>query len=157
MNWRSSFAVLAAAVLLCSCSGEADQPQEGLPRTQITIDGARGPLTFDVDLATTDASRTKGLMFRRHLNKHEGMLFEFDREDFRAFWMKNTMIPLDIIFVRADGTISNIAEETIPYSETPVPSSEPAKAVLEIAGGEARAQGVAPGQKIHAKFFKNER
>jgi uncharacterized membrane protein (UPF0127 family) len=80
-------------------------------------------------------------------------LFDFGKEDFRSFWMKNTLIPLDMIFIKADGTISTIAENTIPYSEAPVSSSEPVQAVLEIKGGEARKQGIEAGEKVHAKSF----
>ena len=155
MSWRAFSAVCAALFLLSSCSPGADQPQSGLPKDHIVIDTPHGPVAFDVDMATTEPQRQKGLMFRDHLGKHEGMLFDFGREDFRAFWMKNTMVSLDMLFIKADGTISTIAEDTTPYSEAPVPSSEPVRAVLEIAGGESRAQGIESGQKVHAKIFGN--
>ena len=157
MRARMMLAGWIALFMLTSCSPGAEAPQTGLPKTQIVIDTAKGPASFEAELATTNAAREKGLMFRTHLGRHEGMLFDFGREDVRAFWMKDTLIPLDMIFIKADGTISTIAENTIPYSETPVPSSEPVRAVLEIPGGEARAQGIEAGAKVHAKIFANTR
>lgn len=155
MNLRALLAGSIALSLLTACSPGQDQPQTGLPREHIAIATPHGPVAFDVDMAVTEAARQKGLMFRTELGKNEGMLFDFGKEDFRAFWMKNTVISLDMIFIKADGTISTIAENTIPYSETPVPSTEPVRAVLEIKGGEARAQGIEPGEKVHAKIFGN--
>jgi uncharacterized membrane protein (UPF0127 family) len=81
------------------------------------------------------------------------MLFDFGKEGFRSFWMKNTPRSLDIIFIRKDGTISTIAENTIPYSEASVPSSEPVRAVLEINGGLSRTLGIEAGDKVRAKIF----
>ncbi|GAA0535899.1 hypothetical protein FHS83_003252 [Rhizomicrobium palustre] len=148
--------ILAALLLLCGCSqGAGGTPQTGLPRDHIVVDGRNGPAAFDVQMATTNDTRAKGLMFVTALGKHEGMLFDYGKEQPVAFWMKNTVISLDMIFIKADGTISTIAENAIPYSEAPVPSSEPVRAVLEIPGGEARAQGIEAGGKVHAKIFGN--
>jgi len=155
MNLRALLAGSVALFLLSACSPGQERPQTGLPRESIAIVTPHGPVAFDVDMAVTDAARQKGLMFRTELGKNEGMLFDFGKEDFRAFWMKNTVISLDMIFIKADGTISTISENTIPYSEAPVPSTEPVRAVLEIKGGEARAQGIEPGEKVQAKIFRN--
>lgn len=152
---RAFVAALTALFVLCSCSPGQDKPQTGLGKSHIVIDTKNGPVAFDVEMAVDNASRAKGLMFRTELGANQGMLFDFGKEDFRAFWMKNTLIPLDMIFIKADGTISTIAENTIPYSESPVPSSEPVQAVLEIKGGEAREKGLEPGEKVHAKIFRN--
>ncbi len=152
---RTLLAGLTALFVLCACSPGQDKAQTGLAKAHIVIDTKNGATGFDVEMAVDNATRAKGLMFRTELGRNEGMLFDFGKEDFRAFWMKNTLIPLDMIFIKADGTISTIAENTIPYSETPVPSSEPVRAVLEIKGGEARQLGIEPGRKIHARIFRN--
>ena len=155
MRLRALVAGLTALFVLCACSPGQDKPQTGLTKAVIAIDTKNGPATFEVEMAVDNSARSTGLMYRTVLGKNEGMLFDFGKEDFRAFWMKNTLIPLDMIFIRADGTISTIAENTVPYSETPVPSSEPVQAVLEIPGGEARQRGIMPGAKVHAGIFHN--
>lgn len=153
---RGWMVALAAVAWLSGCSSGQDQPQTGLPEAQITVAAAAGPHRFKVELATTEETRRKGLMFRETLGADDGMLFDFGSEGYRSFWMKNTPLPLDIIFIKADGTISTISENTIPYSTTPVLSSEPVRAVLEINGGRARELGIAPGGTVHAKLFKND-
>jgi uncharacterized membrane protein (UPF0127 family) len=151
---RRLLVALAALVFLSGCS-PAEQPQSGLPKAEIVIDTPHGAQRLSVELAATEDSRRIGLMFRDHLGADEGMLFDFGHEQFASFWMKNTVLALDMIFIKADGTISTIAENTVPYSEEAVPSSEPVQAVLEINGGRARALGIAPGEKVHAKIFGN--
>ena len=96
-------------------------------------------------------------MFRRKLAPDAGMLFDFHTDVMTSFWMKNTILPLDIIFVRADGTISSIAANAVPYSEASIPSTEPVRAVLEINAGRARALGIEPGDRVHAQIFRNAR
>jgi uncharacterized protein len=151
---RRLLVALVALVFLSGCS-PAEQPQRGLPKAEIVVDTPQGPVRLTVEMATTDNSRRQGLMFREHLGADEGMLFDFKKEQFCSFWMKNTVLSLDMIFIKADGTISTIAENTVPYSEEGVPSSEPVRAVLEINGGRARALGIAPGEKVHAAIFGN--
>jgi uncharacterized membrane protein (UPF0127 family) len=152
---RTLLAGVTALFLLCACSPGQDQPQTGLGKAHIVIDTKNGAVGFDVEMAVDNASRAKGLMYRTALGPSEGMLFDFGKEDFRSFWMKNTLVPLDMIFIKADGTISTIAENTIPFSESPVSSSEPVQAVLEIKGGEARQKGIEAGKIVHAKIFRN--
>jgi uncharacterized protein len=152
---RGLWMALAALFLLTGCSPGQDSAQTGLPTADIVIDTPAGPHTFHVEMATNDEARRKGLMFRSELGADNGMLFDFGREGFRSFWMKNTPLPLDMIFIKADGTISNIIENTIPYSEEPDSSSEPVQAVLEIGGGRARALGIEPGARVHAAVFAN--
>jgi uncharacterized membrane protein (UPF0127 family) len=151
---RRLLVALAALVLLSGCS-PAEQAQTGLPKLPVVIDTAHGPAKFTVDLANTDESRRKGLMFRTAMGADEGMLFDFRKEQYASFWMKNTVLPLDMLFIKADGTISTIAENAVPYSEEPVQSSEPVQAVLELNGGRARALGIEAGQKVHARIFGN--
>lgn len=153
---RALWMALATLIALSGCSpGQDQQPQTGLPHEIIVVSSKNGPIRLNVELAVTEETRRKGLMFREQLGPDEGMLFDFFREGYRSFWMKNTPLPLDMLFIKADGTISTIAENTEPYSETPRPSSEPVRAVLELNGGRARALGIEPGQVVHAKIFGN--
>lgn len=98
---------------------------------------------FRVEIARTDAEQARGLMFRESLPDDGGMIFPMKPPRNASFWMKNTVIPLDMIFIRADGSIARIAAETVPYSLEPVDSGEPVAAVLELAGGRAAALGIA--------------
>ncbi len=148
---RAFFAAVFALALLSGCSPGHEKSQ--LPTTRVVVDTKNGPAAFDVEVAADDASRERGLMYRTELAPNAGMLFDFGNEGFRSFWMKNTPRSLDIIFIRKDGTISTIAENTIPYSEDSVPSSEPVRAVLEINGGRSQALGIEAGNKVHAKIF----
>ncbi len=99
-------------------------------------------------LAETAAQQARGLMERQDLAGYDGMLFRFEEAQPVGFWMRNTRIPLDMIFIRADGTIARIAANTVPHSEESVTSGEPVAAVLEIAGGRAAELGIAPGDRV---------
>ena len=114
----------------------------------LEIASKNGVHTFAVELATTEAERERGLMFRRELPEGTGMLFDFRREQPVSFWMKNTYIPLDMMFIRADGRILRIAENTEPMSEREIPSGGPVRAVLEVIGGTAQKLGIAPGDRV---------
>jgi uncharacterized protein len=102
---------------------------------------------YTVELATNDAQRERGLMFRQRMDADRGMLFVHEREEPLAYWMKNTLIPLDIIFVRSDGTIVRIANAKA-LDETPVPAGEPIALVLEIHGGRAAELGIKAGDRV---------
>ena len=150
---RLTFAAFFAVLLIAgpACAAAA------LPVTTITVDGAKGSNPFKVEVAGDSASQEKGLMYRKTLAPNAGMLFDFHTTVMTSFWMKNTVLPLDIIFVRSDGTISSIAANAVPFSEAAIPSSEPIRAVLEINAGRARQLGIEPGDKVHAAIFKNGR
>jgi uncharacterized protein len=124
-----------------------------LPVTTIAVHTVKGADTFKVEVAGDHASQEKGLMFRKAMAPNAGMLFDFHTTVMTTFWMKNTILPLDIIFIRTDGTISSIAGNAVPYSEAPIPSSEPIRAVLEINGGRAKALGIEPGDKVSGSIF----
>jgi uncharacterized membrane protein (UPF0127 family) len=110
---------------------------------------------FQLEIANTPESRSRGLMFRRELPEGRGMLFDFGpRETEIAMWMKNTYIPLDMIFIRADGRIRRIAENTTPHSEATIPSGGPVKGVLEVIAGTARRLGLAAGDLVEHPFFR---
>ena len=103
-----------AAALLFSAAVSA---VPALPPSTVVIDTPRGPVRFYVEVAADTQSQTRGLMYRTRLPADAGMLFDFHNDDFRAFWMKNTPLPLDMLFIRADGTISSIEPNTKPMSD----------------------------------------
>jgi uncharacterized membrane protein (UPF0127 family) len=120
---------------------------------RLTIATAEGTREFRVEVAADEATRERGLMFRKEVPPGTGMLFDFNPARPVAFWMKNTLIPLDIIFIGVDGRIMNIAERTVPQSLTPVPSEGAARAVLEIAGGAASRLGIRPGDRVQHRIL----
>lgn len=149
--------VLVAAGLLLAvpgCSGSTGVAAAETAKTvPVTIMSASGTHQFRVEVAKTPAEQQRGLMYRTDIGKNGGMIFapyppEGGPPREASFWMKNTPTPLDIIFIRADGTIATIAENTVPFSEAPVPSGEPVAAVLEILGGRAAELGIAEGDKV---------
>jgi len=148
---RLKFAVLFALSLFAGAGCAA----AALPVTTITVDGPKGSNAFKVEVAGDSASQEKGLMFRKTMAPNAGMLFDFHTTVMTSFWMKNTVLPLDIIFVRSDGTISSIAANAVPFSEAAIPSTEAIRAVLEINAGRAKALGIEPGDKVHAAIFHN--
>jgi uncharacterized membrane protein (UPF0127 family) len=119
----------------------------------LEIASKTGVHSFSVEVVATDAEREKGLMYRRELPEGRGMLFDFQTEQPVAFWMKNTYIPLDMIFIRKDGRILRIAENTEPLSERLVPSGGPVLAVLEVIGGTAKKLGLAAGDRVSYPIF----
>jgi uncharacterized membrane protein (UPF0127 family) len=120
----------------------------------VEISSKGGVHVFAVEMAKTDAERAKGLMFRRELPDGRGMLFDFERDQEVTMWMQNTYIPLDMIFIRADGRIHRIAENTEPMSTRTISSGGPVRAVLEVSGGTARKLGIAPGDRVGHPLFK---
>jgi uncharacterized membrane protein (UPF0127 family) len=126
------------------------------PAGQQTIEIATktGVHLFAVELVDTEAERAKGLMYRKELPEGRGMLFDFHRDQEVSFWMQNTYIPLDMIFIRGDGRIHRIAENTEPLSTRMIPSGGPVRAVLEVIGGTTRKLGIAPGDRVASPIFK---
>ncbi|MCB9991796.1 MAG: DUF192 domain-containing protein [Rhodospirillales bacterium] len=104
---------------------------------------------FHVEIAATPDTMTRGLMYRSSMAEDHGMYFMFPTVKDRNFWMKNTLIPLDIIYIREDGIINHIHENAVPLDETPIPSKGPVQNVLEINGGMAAKLGLKPGDKIY--------
>ena len=119
----------------------------------LEIASKSGVHAFQVEMAITPEEKEHGLMFRRELPDGQGMLFDFQTDQNVAFWMKNTYIPLDMIFIRGDGSILRIAENTEPLSDRLVPSGGPVRAVLEVIGGTARKLGIAPGDHVTGSIF----
>lgn len=108
---------------------------------------------FQVEVMRNDEQRARGLMFRREMAQDRGMLFDFKREQPVAFWMKNTYLPLDMIFIDSKGVIVNIAENTEPLSERSVPSVKPVLGVLEVNAGVSRRLGIKPGDRVEHSMF----
>ena len=150
---------LAVALAACSPnSGEAGaqstqaatavHPVSGLPVVPLRVIHSGKTHTFRVELARTAEEQAKGLMFRTAMGPDEGMIFPMDPPRGASFWMRNTVIPLDLIFVGLDGKILNIAANAIPYDETPLVSAGPVKAVLELNGGRAKELGIVAGDQV---------
>jgi uncharacterized protein len=113
-----------------------------------------GRHAFQVEIANNDATREHGLMDRRYMAPDHGMLFEFDRDEPVAFWMKNTYIPLDMVFISPSGIVTHIAPNAEPLSERVIPSGGPTVAVLEVDGKIAASIGLKVGDKVRHPFFK---
>jgi uncharacterized membrane protein (UPF0127 family) len=156
---KSLFWLLAAPLLLASaCRAEPQsataQPAAaryspaGLELAPLEIRSGTRVHRFTVEVARSADEQARGLMFRQTLGPGEGMIFPFDPPRPASFWMKNTLIPLDMLFVRADGSIARIAANTVPLSLDQVAHGEPVAAVLELAGGRAAQLGIGEGDRV---------
>ena len=161
-----TLAAFAGGAALVACSpqtqaGAASEPTESAPAPAASVHPVSGlaviPLTvtsgderiaFSVEVADTPEAQARGLMFRTDLGDNEGMIFPYDGTRAQSFWMKNTSLPLDIIYIGPDRRISNIAAETEPYSLDPVYSVGPVLGVLELRGGRAAELGIEPGDLV---------
>jgi uncharacterized membrane protein (UPF0127 family) len=150
----AAFAVLLALGACAQSENKAGEAGEAAMETeQLTIDTASGPVRFTVEIADDDAERARGLMFRESLADDRGMLFHYQEPEHASFWMRNTIISLDIIFIGVDGRILNIAERTTPYSEQGIPAAGLTRGVLEIRGGRAAELGIRPGDRVRHRIF----
>ncbi|MBS9476516.1 DUF192 domain-containing protein [Ancylobacter radicis] len=119
----------------------------------LTINTRTGPIRFTVEMATTPAERSKGLMYRTELAPDAGMLFDFNVDQPVYMWMKNTYIPLDMLFIRSDGRIASITTDTVPLSTETISSGVSVRAVLELPAGTVRARGIAVGDMVEHRLF----
>ena len=133
--------------------GAAAAQSSPFPASRLTVETVRGRFAFTVEVADTGARRTQGLQGRRTLATNAGMLFDFQTPQMVSMWMKDTYLPLDMIFVAADGGILNIAERTVPHSLIPVASAGEALAVLEVNAGTVARLGIRPGDRIYHPIF----
>ncbi|WP_245320928.1 DUF192 domain-containing protein [Bradyrhizobium lablabi] len=140
----------AAAVLVTLCAGPAARAASIQPLEIVTKSGVQ---VFSVEMATTEEEKTQGLMHRKELPDGKGMLFDFSPEQQISMWMKNTYIPLDMIFIRADGRILRIAENTEPMSTKIISSGGLARGVLEVIAGTAQKYGIQPGDRVAHPLF----
>jgi uncharacterized membrane protein (UPF0127 family) len=128
-------------------------PQAGLRVERLSIETPKGVRSFKVEIADTPKLREIGMMWRMQVPRGTGMLFDFKVAKPATFWMENTLVSLDLIFIRENGTIANIAANAAPLSRALIPSDGPILAVLEIGAGEAMRLGIKPGQKVSHRIF----
>ncbi len=121
---------------------------------QVSIETINGIITFDMEMALNQEQRRQGLMFRTELGSHRGMLFDYGYPFMASMWMKNTLLPLDMLFIRADGKISQIHRRAIPGDLTPINSKEPIRSVIEIKGGQSISLGISIGDTILHPIFR---
>ena len=152
LNYLYSFVIALALSAVLSLQANA---QATFPKGELSIQTADNLYDFDVELALDDNHRMYGLMYRTHLPEMNGMLFVYDREADRAMWMKNTFIPLDILFIDDEGKILNIAKSTQPRSLDRITSKGRARAVLELNGGLTDKLGIMVGDEIIYETFGN--
>jgi uncharacterized membrane protein (UPF0127 family) len=120
---------------------------------ELAIEAKSGRHAFSVEVMRTEADRSRGMMFRRSLDPDKGMLFDQGGEGIATFWMKNTYVSLDIIFIRADGTIQRIEHAAEPLSTTPIASGGPVTGVLELLAGTAKRLDIKPGDRVIHPLF----
>lgn len=151
------FFVFAASVAVAQGPLRAEVRQPVVfPKSELTISTAGGKnYPFIVELAVDDAQREQGLMFRKQMDANHGMLFDFGAERQVSMWMENTVLALDMVFIRTDGTISHIRENAVPFSRDIIDSRGPVKYVLELNAGRTRALGIKVGDKVIGKPLRN--
>ncbi len=145
MSFRR-FAAAPVAALLLLAAFIATAPAQDLQRLMIA--GQSGTHELSVEVVADPKTRAKGLMYRRDLAPDHGMLFDFGQQQQISMWMKNTYIPLDMLFIDEKGIISTVAKRTTPFSERTIPSNAPVRYVLEINGGRADALGIRAGDTV---------
>ena len=151
LGWTRAWSALAAVLMLCAV---ATTGARAAKMETLEIATKTGVHVFTVEIATSDKERETGLMYRKDMPDGQGMLFDFRPEQPVSMWMKNTYIPLDMIFIQADGRILRIAENTEPLSTRIIPSGGPVTGVLEVMGGTAKKLGIAPGDRVGHPMFK---
>ena len=156
MSLRPLALALALLIPLAACRGSEPQAspgqaataESGLQLIPLEIRSGGKVHKFTVEVARTRDEQAQGLMFRESLAPDKGMLFPYSPPEVAGFWMKNTLIPLDMIFVREDGSIAMIADNTIPGSLDSISAGEPVAGVLEIAGGRSAELGITEADKV---------
>lgn len=150
-------ALLAAIAVGCASAPVAARHASAHSRVHVepleVVTGQGKVSRFKVEFVDSDPARQRGLMYRKSLAPDAGMLFDFKTSQEVSFWMKNTLIPLDLLFIDARGRIINIHRNATPLDETPIPSEGPIRGVLEIAGGRAQELGISPGDRVSHRIF----
>ncbi|MCZ6560526.1 MAG: DUF192 domain-containing protein [Gammaproteobacteria bacterium] len=150
------FFLVTGVFFLVGCPADADGIS-GFSQTTIRIETRAGrSLEVEVFLALSREQQTRGLMFVKELGDRQGMLFVYQQSHNISMWMKNTVLPLDMLFIRPDGSIARIEKETVPFSLDSISSGEPVVAVLELNGGVTGKYGIQPGDKVISRYFGND-
>ena len=152
---RSLLCVFVAAAAIGLAGHPAGAQLQSFAKSSLVIRTAEGPHRFNIEVAETEAQMEQGLMYRRHLAPDAGMLFIYQRPTIAMFWMKNTLIPLDMLFVDAHGRIVNIHRNAAPQSLAIIRSHAPVRAVVELNGGTAARLGIKPGDEVVYPLFGN--
>jgi hypothetical protein len=153
---RAVFASLPLLAVLRSAPAAEAQLQH-FPASTLTIVSASGRHRFTVEVAETPEQMEQGLMFRRELAPDAGMLFDYKQPIVATMWMRNTLIPLDMLFVDGTGRIVNIHERAVPQSDDVITAAAPVRAVIELNGGTAARLGIRPGDRVLSPVFGNAR
>jgi hypothetical protein len=153
---RLFFAAIAVFAVISTGGAQPLNVQQRItfPASELVIESGGQRHRFTVEFADTDERRALGLMYRTTLAADAGMLFDFKIDQPVAMWMRNTRLPLDMLFITRDGRIANIAQRTVPFSETSIYSSGPVRAVLELNGGTAERLGLKPGDRVLHPMFR---
>lgn len=150
-------AVMALLFFMLAGTAQA-QERQAFTSEPLTIETASGKThDFVAELALDDAQRAQGLMFRKSMPSENGMLFDFGEARAVAMWMRNTLIPLDMLFIGSDGRITHIHENAVPHSEAIISSRGPVKFVLELNGGAAKRSGIKPGDMVRSAQIGNRK
>jgi uncharacterized membrane protein (UPF0127 family) len=147
-QWTAPFRRSLAGVVLAAVIAGVPLAAAAADDAHAVLHTSKGDFPFTIEIADTEASREQGLMYRKSLAPDAGMLFDFHREQPVEFWMVNTLIPLDMIFIDADGTVKSVHADAVPEDATPIPSGVPVRFVFEIAGGRAAQIGLMPGDRL---------
>lgn len=152
-RFAGNMLMMAAVVSTAVVFGVRAAPLAPFETSELTVETARGRFVFTVELARTWEQKMQGLQGRRRLAPNAGMLFDFQPPRLAVMWMKNTFLPLDMIFIAADGRIINIVQRTVPLSPAKIRSDWPARAVLEVNAGTVARLGILPGNRVIHPFF----
>jgi uncharacterized protein len=145
---QAAFRIVCALGVIALASVGASAVEFRTSPQPLVIETANGPVSFTVELATTSEERSQGLMNREEMADDHGMIFDFGATRPVMMWMKNTILPLDMVFLAPDGEVLGVAAEAVPFSETIISSPGPVRYVLEINAGLAAEKGIAAGDKV---------
>jgi hypothetical protein len=155
MTTRRMLLLSCAAMIASLIVFAAGAQLQSFATSELTIVSATGPHRFTVEVAETPAQMEQGLMFRRNMAPDAGMLFDYRTPTVATMWMRNTFIPLDMLFVDAQGRVVNIRERAVPQSLDVIAAAAPVRAVIELNGGTAARLGIAPGDHVQHPIFGN--